>query len=241
MFAGVSFQGKCETKASADTKAPSSTDAADTTKAAPSTDAAKKANKALGDAATDASKKANKALGDAATDASKKANKALGDAATDASKKANKAVGDAKAKKSASDVADKAVKVAKAAHTDAEIAAKKLEVNDLATQCPGDKFKMDCEDQPHWATYNAMSGVATAKAPKSKTEIVMKCKISKHGVDGKTEEKDLKVTVLPYVHVCPVVAKCDNPKAKAGCKRVDMTEVDSNKCPMFPCGKIVCA
>lgn len=77
-----------------------------------------------------------------------------------------------------------------------EVAAGKLNfVTDIAKQCPGDRFYVDCTPAHSSMKFDPQSGKASAVAPSSKTALVTSCKITKKNADGTHEEKSYKIMV----------------------------------------------
>lgn len=58
---------------------------------------------------------------------------------------------------------------------------------DTPKQCPGDKFYFTCSNNVKFVTFDARLGKASAKAPSTKVNIPVYCKIEKRAENGKNE------------------------------------------------------
>jgi hypothetical protein len=82
----------------------------------------------------------------------------------------------------------------------------KKDVVDIAKQCPGDKFYMDCNPKTGFFIFNDRTGAASVKVPVLKATIGVACKLTKKALNGDVEMKDIKYT---FIGIPPSVCKID--------------------------------
>ena len=60
-------------------------------------------------------------------------------------------------------------------------------VSDLAAQCPGDKFSIDCNPLETWMSFDTVTGKISAAVPKDTKSGSTQCKMVKTSNDGQEE------------------------------------------------------
>lgn len=102
--------------------------------------------------------------------------------------------------------------------------AKAAIVTDLAKQCPGDNFKLECNPMADYMKYDMKTGKASVKAPVTiKANMMTHCKIEKNSADGKYEYKKFELTVMPVAKsVCRLEKGIESFTMKAGEKKSGM-------------------
>jgi len=69
-------------------------------------------------------------------------------------------------------------------------------VPDLAKYCPGDRFYMDCSPKADFMKYDEKTGKASIVAPKLDKDIGIQCTVTKKALNGDSEKKSFKITIL---------------------------------------------
>lgn len=97
-------------------------------------------------------------------------------------------------------------------------------VTDLAKQCPGDNFRLECNPTADYMKYDPKTGKASIKIPTTiKANLMTHCKIEKKSADGKYEYKKFELTAIPAAKsVCRLEKGIDSFTMKAGEKKSGM-------------------
>jgi len=96
-------------------------------------------------------------------------------------------------------------------------AVKSVVVTDVAKQCPGDKFDFKCYPTNNFVTFDAKTGKASAKTPRTSRNISVSCKVYKTALNKQQESKELRFTVLALpASVCAINPKMVSMSMKPG-------------------------